>query len=108
MPVGFSVAHSDTCCNCIAISGIPACGGFGGPLLWLAAPSGGTCQMLVKVSGVRGLGLQKQTGASKLETAQGCTVKLFLLTLTPRIKPWGFPETGTGATVMRKFMQLSL
>lgn len=87
MPAGFSVALSNTCCNWIAIGGIPAWGGFGGPLPWLAAPSGGTCQMLAKVSGGRGPGLQKQAGVSKLETARSCTVGLILLTLASRVKP---------------------
>lgn len=86
MPASFSVALSNTCCNWIAISGIPAWGGFGVPLPWLAAPSGGTCQMLAKVSGGRGPGLQKQAGVSKLETARSCTVGLILLTLASRVK----------------------
>ena len=87
MPAGFSVALSNACRNWVAIGGIPAWGGFGGPLPWLAAPSGGICQMLAKVSGDRGLGLRKQAGASKLEAAQSYTVRLCLLTLAPHVKP---------------------
>lgn len=46
VPGRVSVALSNACCNWVVMSGIPAWGGFGGLLLWLAAPSGGTCQML--------------------------------------------------------------
>lgn len=42
------------------------------------------------------------------QIGNGASVRLFLLTLGLTAKPRRFQETGTGATIMRKFMQWSL